>query len=129
MPTDLEFSSNYLTWRLGQDDLIRLDDLIVGLSKIFVGKDSKTLELSHKEIVELVRKIKVSYATNDVRLTRIRKELPLPVFALVLLGLCVTQGYICPSLQSIVEKIQESNRGVLLRKSRNSLYALIVARK
>lgn len=126
MPTDLEFSANYLTWALELGDLIHFDSLITGLGKVFAGEPSTTLQMSDVELVDLVHESKEIYSASDIRFARIRKELPLTVFARVLLGLAAAKGHACPSPLKIVEKFQKGNFGVLVRKSRNSLFAFSV---
>ena len=129
MPTDLEFSANFLTWALGLEDLVSFDDLTTGIGKLFAVDPSQELALSEAELEDLVRNAKDIYSASDIRFARIRKELPLTIFALVLLGLSVVRGYACPSLQRIVSQFQASNTNVLVRKSRNSLYSFSMSSK
>ena len=123
MPTDLEFSANYLTWELGLEDLVSFDKLLTGIGQLFIEDSATPFDLSEAELVQLVRKTKELFSANDLRFSRIRKELPLTIFALVLLGLSVSRGTVCPSPSDIVERFQASKTDVLVRKSRNSLYS------
>lgn len=129
VPMDLEFSANYLTWKYKLEDLIRFDDLITGLSGLFANDPSISLALSEDEFVKLVHDVKNMYSSSDIRFSRIRKELPLTIFSFVLLGLSAARGVVCPSPLKIVKQFQTSNTGVLVRKSRNSLFSFSTIKK
>lgn len=128
MPTDMEFSANYLSWALGLDQLVDSDALLVKVGALYADDNSGTFAPSTTEAESLIVDIKARFSSNDSRLSRIRKELPFSVLRLVLVGLAAAKGEKCASPRALVENLQRANTSVLIRKSRNSFFSLSVRR-